>query len=42
LVLANPFHSAVRYAAPDPGCVKTTSQIEIVSGVSETIDATVH
>jgi hypothetical protein len=26
----------------DPGCVKTTSQIEIVSGVSETIDATVH
>lgn len=26
----------------DPGCVKTTSQIEIVSGFSETIDATVH
>jgi hypothetical protein len=29
-------------AAHDPGCVKTTSQIEIVSGFSETIDATVH
>jgi hypothetical protein len=28
--------------AVDPGCVKTTSQIEIVSGFSETIDATVH
>jgi hypothetical protein len=28
--------------ASDPGCVKTPSQIEIVSGFSETIDATVY
>jgi hypothetical protein len=28
--------------AIDPGCVKTPSQIEIVSGFSETIDATVY
>jgi hypothetical protein len=26
----------------DPGCVKTTSQIGIVSGFPETIDAKVH
>ncbi len=34
--------TAAKSVAIDPGCVKTTSQIEIVSGFSETIDATVH
>jgi len=29
-------------AAFDPGCVKTTSQIGIVSRIPETIDAKVH
>jgi hypothetical protein len=30
------------FVVRDPGCVKTTSQIGIVSGFPETIDAKVH
>jgi hypothetical protein len=36
------FSEPLEIDAIDPGCVKTASQIGIVSGFPETIDAKVH